>query len=195
MAYRRRLLTPLVAAALALTGCGHHGKTAAAPTGGTPTSTATTTASTPPASAPGSGTAMPTAPSSGSARPSASAGSGSHGSASPTASAPPPSITKIAVTLTLAHPCVSPGGSQTADVTTVPGALVVIDTRYSDNKDGQIHGGIKPDGKADAKGHFSYTWTVLPGTPSGKATTFAGAGASGGRGGSAQKDFRVATLC
>jgi hypothetical protein len=89
---------------------------------------------------------------------------------------------------------VTPGGTQRADVTTLPGALVVVDTRYSDNKDGQTHGGLKADGRADETGHFSFAWTVLPGTPTGEATTFVGT-TQGARGGSAQKKFRVATTC
>jgi hypothetical protein len=110
------------------------------------------------------------------------------GSASPARPAP------IDVKASVAHGCVTPGGSQRVDVTTLPDAVVVIDTLYSDGKDGQVHGGIKPNGRADSTGHFSFAWTVLPGTPSGEAKITVATGKSG-RSGSTTATFQVKTVC
>jgi hypothetical protein len=182
-------------ALLALAACSHH-KPSGAPAPTTPavssgsttppaSSPATTPGSTPSAS--GGGTHQ-----SGTPRPGGSGGASAGTSSS--ATTPPATVQPITITLTLAKTCVSPGGTQRADVTTTPNAIVVIDTRYADNKDGQTHGGLKPDGRSDATGHFTFSWTVLPGTPSGNATTYAGTG-DGAHAGSADKTFRVATVC
>jgi hypothetical protein len=76
----------------------------------------------------------------------------------------------------------------------LPNANVIIDTLYADKKDGQAHGGFKPDGKADANGDYTLSWTVLPGTPIGPAKVFVAAGNSKHRG-STDALFRVAAVC
>jgi hypothetical protein len=87
------------------------------------------------------------------------------------------------------------GESQTVDATiSMPNVVVLVDTLYDDKKDGQTHGGFKVDGKADGKGHFTFTFTVLPGTPSGGATVFLRAGNSEHRG-EAEKAFIVGATC
>ena len=46
---------------------------------------------------------------------------------------------------------------------------IIADTRYSDGKDGQVHGGIDVHGHMDSKGQYSFTWMVDPATPVGDA--------------------------
>jgi hypothetical protein len=122
----------------------------------------------------------------------------SHGTAA--TSAPPATTTApgggiMPLTMALAHACVSPGGTQRVDIAGAdPGSLIAVDTTYSDGKEGKTHGGLKPDGQVNSQGKFTYSWTVLPGTPSGTATTFAGA-AKGQRHGSVNKMFEVKTVC
>jgi hypothetical protein len=88
---------------------------------------------------------------------------------------------------------VQPGGAQTADVETSPGVSVVVDTVYSDEKEGTTHGGLG-SGKADAGGRFSSTWTVKAGTPEGRATTFVRVVKDGVRG-DASTSFLVSLHC
>lgn len=197
MAYRRPHLVPLVLVAVLATGACSHGKPTASPSAslsGSPTASESAT----PSATGSSGAPAPSGGPSGSATgtraPGSSGGAttpGTHPSPSAPASSPPP---LIPVKLTLAHSCVRPGGTQVASVSTLPGALVVLDTKYSDNKDGSVHGGLKSDGKADDGGHFSFTWTVLPGTPTGEATTYA-ASATKERKGYDTKKFTVALTC
>lgn len=201
MAYSRRPLLPcaLVALALASTACGLTSSNEKPKrvfqlpdpsASGTPKAT-------------GSGTPKPgsSAAAAGTPKPGSSTGSTSDSSArpgtsgAPSGSAPAKPVTDLTVTLALAKTCVMPGQSQTVDVTVnLPNAVVIIDTLYEDKKDGQTHGGFKPDAKADAKGHYSYTFTVLPTAPKGGATVFVRAGNREHRG-EADKAFIVGAAC
>jgi hypothetical protein len=95
--------------------------------------------------------------------------------------------------LRLAKQCVVPGQEQSALINSEPGADFVIDTVYSDKKEGSVHGGLKND-KVDSEGRYTYTWRVLPGTPPGDAFTVVKA-MKNGRRGSAIKKFRVSAIC
>jgi hypothetical protein len=112
----------------------------------------------------------------------------------PSGSAQPGKPQPLPAKLTLAHGCVSPGGTQRADVKTAPGALVVIDTQYSDYKDGQVWGGIEQNGHADTNGNFTFAWTVRPGAPSGTAKVYL-AVATQDHSGQDTKTFEVKLAC
>jgi hypothetical protein len=189
----RRLLAGALtlAAVAALPACGGDKKPGAAPTPATTTPSGSATAPAPSTTATGPSATGPagtaTAPTgSGTPAPGTSAPA-----TSPGATATPGTIK---VTLALGDACVEPGGIQRATVTTVPGARVVVDTLYADKKDGQTHGGIVTDGKTDAKGRWTYAWTVKVGTPPGRAYTRAAAGKDNTRG-SDTKSFDVAVHC
>ncbi len=180
MAHRPRRLLAAAPLALALAACGSDGTPRAglspsgAPSGTTaPTGSPGATPSGPGATGgtnPGAtGTASPGVPGSSGAvtSPGATASPGSRPTAAAT-SLPPD---KFAVELTMKHRCVAPGGKQTAIVRSVANANAIIDTLYSDKKDGQLHGGFNPAGKTDAEGVWVYTWTVRPTAPSGTAFT------------------------
>jgi hypothetical protein len=115
-----------------------------------------------------SGSAGPNASGSASTGPSGAASTGPSGSARPSASA---SAKKLSLVMQIVNTCVKPGGSQTVNVTTSPGATVATDTLYADKKEGRTHGGAGY-GPTDAKGKYSFTWTVRLGTPEGKTVTF-----------------------
>jgi hypothetical protein len=202
VAYSRRPLLPCaLLLALATTACGLTGPSAQRkPTTNVPPLPKSSVSATPSAS--GSGTPAPGSSASaanGTPKPgtSASAGAGTPkpGTSGKPSSSPKRPVTDLKVAMTLAKTCLMPGQSQTVDVTVSMGSVaVLIDTLYEDKKDGQTHGGFKIDGHADSKGHFSYTFTVLPGTPKGGATVFVRAGNKDHRG-AAEKAFIVGTVC
>jgi hypothetical protein len=147
--------------------------------------------------------AKPGAPSS--AKPGATPGassapaSGTSGTPKPGTSATPSSrprpASDLTLKITLSKECVVPGTAQTVTVDVDLGNVrVLVDTLYADKKDGQTHGGFKVDGFADGKGHYSWTFTVLPGTPVGTATLWAAAGNDKHRAKEA-KQFVVNTRC
>jgi hypothetical protein len=94
----------------------------------------------------------------------------------------------------LSATCVTPGGSLTATLHARPGMTVILNTRYPDGKDGQVHGGFEPQGHTDAKGDYTKTWTVDPSTPPGNAETTVGAADQQGSG-LRKLPFRVALTC
>jgi hypothetical protein len=46
---------------------------------------------------------------------------------------------------------------------------VVFDTRYPDNRDGQVYGGFDSKGRTDVQGVYTSTWTVAVAAPTGAA--------------------------
>ncbi len=203
MAYRpRRLLVAAIPLLLAATACGGDDPKPKAgdPLSGTPSVTSTPSAST-------TATASATASSSG--RPGGTAGSSASatattpgsgpGSSGGTGTSPRPGASGSAtakplfLTLRLAKRCVVPGTEQSAAIRTEPGADFIIDTVYSDRKEGSVHGGLKRD-KVGADGKYDYTWRVLPGTPPGDAITVVRA-LKDGRRGQAVRRFKVSAIC
>jgi hypothetical protein len=71
---------------------------------------------------------------------------------------------------------------------------VILDNRYPDGKDGQVHGGFDSNGRTDAQGVYSRTWTVDPLTPTGDADTQLAAVDHQGSG-TRRLPFRVARTC
>ena len=200
MAYRpRRLLLAAIALTLTATAtaCGGDGKPKAGSTpSGTPAVTGTPSASgSASASASASAGTKPGSGTSGAPSGSASAATGGKPGASTAPGSKPTtgSSNQLFLTLRLAQLCVVPGQEQSAAIRTVPNADFLIDTVYSDKKEGTVHGGFKRD-KADKDGKYTYTWTVLPGTPPGDAWTIIRAAKDGKRG-QAVKRFRVAAIC
>jgi hypothetical protein len=191
-----RLLVTGLTLALAATACSHHKKDP----GALPTAdvTPSVTASVPSGSASASASGTSSSPgSSGSATTPASSASGvpatSARASHPGSSSASPD-NRMTVTITLAHPCVTAGGEQTAEITALPGSILVIDTVYADGKEGQTHGGLNSNARTDSKGHLTYSWTVLPGTPAGKATTYTAA-THERKQGNASASFEVKTVC
>lgn len=178
MAQRPRRLVTVALTLLAATACTHR-----APAGGPLASGPSGTPSGPSGSASGAATPAGTASGgpSGPATGPASPGTSGAASGRPGTSGTPSATPGLAVTLQVRSLCVQPGGTQTADVTTRPGADVLVNTIYSDSKEGTTHGGLGT-GKAGASGRYTYTWTVRLGTPEGKARTLARAAKDGVRG-------------
>ncbi|MCU1591846.1 MAG: hypothetical protein JWP11_3102 [Frankiales bacterium] len=128
-------------------------------------------------------------PSDSSSRPSPAAGASAAGSPSPAAS-----YTRIVLDASLSSTCVTPGGSLTLTMRARPDMNVILDTRYPDGKDGQVHGGFDVHGHTDATGHYALTWKVDPLTPTGDADVQVAAvdhSASGNR----RLPFKVAAAC
>jgi hypothetical protein len=184
-ARRAALLLPLVF----LAGCGGSSTTSSAGSAATtPTASADATPSTAVLPSPGaSAVSASVAPSAGgtSGRPQPSAQS----------AAPTPRSTKLdLLDAKLSATCVTPGGSLTLTLHARPTMAVVFDTRYPDGKDGQVHGGFEQNGRTDANGDYSKTWTVDPLTPTGDADTQVAAVDQQGQ--SMRKlPFRVARTC
>ena len=105
-----------------------------------------------------------------------------------------PSPTQIDLKATLAKQCVKPGESQTVSFTARPNMKVIVNTGYSDQKDGSVHGGRFTDVTTDGNGHFTATWTVSPAAPPGDASTQVAAVDMYGTGHS-RLPFRVALAC
>jgi hypothetical protein len=165
--------------ALCLTACGTPAPTAAPRTSPAPVTTpAVTTPPTPSSpAAPAPGTTAPARAHAAGSAPAASRG------ADPTASGPPlpsglPSSAPLRVTL--ASPCVTPGGEQSVAVATVAGAFVAFDNLYPDNRTGAVHGGADGRGRADGNGRYAATWRIAPGTPAGRVRVDVGVSAKSG---------------
>jgi hypothetical protein len=197
VAYRpRRLLVAAIPLLLVATACGGDDPKprAGASLSGTPSVTATPTAS---GTAAGSATASSSSRPGSSGGPSSSAtassgGGGTSGTPKPGASTSPPAR-PLFLSLRLAKRCVVPGQEQMAAIRSVPGAEFIVDTVYSDRKEGSVHGGLHRD-KVNSEGKYDYTWRVLPGTPPGEAVTVVRALKDGKRG-SATAKFRVSAIC
>jgi hypothetical protein len=184
-ARRAALLLPLVM----LVGCGGSSETPRAGSAATtPPAVADTTPSAAVLPSPGaSGGSVSVAPSTG----------GSTGKPRPGAqsAAPTPRSSAIEVLdAKLSATCVTPGGSLTLTVHARPAMAVVFDTRYPDGKDGQVYGGIEQNGRTDAKGDYSKTWTVAPTAPTGDADTQVAAVDQQGQG-TRRLPFRIARSC
>jgi hypothetical protein len=168
VAHRPRRPAVVALALLAATACGHHGSAKtpmASATSGGPSATASRTAGQ-------SGQATGSSPGTSGAPAASSGAAAPSGGSSRAPSASDPASPGTAVTVKVRNLCVQPGGTQTADVRTAPGADVHVDTIYADNKEGTTHGGLG-NGTADASGRYAFTWTVRLGTPEGKANTLA----------------------
>ena len=169
-----RLVLAALAALVSATACGH----------GTPRHVASSAspASSSPSSAPG--THPSGAAPSGSQATGSNGGSvavGTKGSAAPSGTSAPGATSSpgasgssgpVDVTLDVKEACVSPGGVQKLEIHTSPDATIVIDTMYTDGKDGRTHGGAKKNGRSDGTGLFIYSFIVLKGTPPGPATIY-----------------------
>lgn len=203
MAYPRRPLLPCaLLLAFATTACGLAGGTSAQPKPHrvpsiprAKTSPSTGTSGSP-AAKPGSSAPAGTSQPGSSASAGSTNGTQKPGTSGSPSAGPKGAVTDLKVTMTLLHTCLMQGQSQTVDVTVsgTTNAIVLMDTLYEDKKDGQTYGGFETDGKVDSKGHYSYTFTVLPNAPKGGATVFVRAGNTEHRG-QAQKGFIVGAVC
>jgi hypothetical protein len=90
--------------------------------------------------------------------------------------------------------CVVPGARQTLSFHARPRMNVVLDTRYADDKDGQVHGGFDYNHFTDAAGDYRLSWIVDPLTPVGPADSLVGAVDRYGRA-NGRVEFRVARSC
>jgi hypothetical protein len=76
-----------------------------------------------------------------------------------------------------------------------PGMQVIMDTTYSDGKDGKVYGGIDSKGtRTTTDGGYTFTWTVSPVAPKGDATVQVGAVDNMGYG-DKKLTFAVAPTC
>jgi hypothetical protein len=153
----------------------------ATPSGAAPSASATTTTSASARPTTGGATAAPSSKVTTSARP---------GGPSPSAS---PTYTRDTLKLSV-KPCVQPGQTQRLSFRLRPNMQVVVNTRYPDNKDGQVHGGYSYGRRTDAKGEFVLTWVLDPTTPTGSARTLVGA-VDGAGTANGYVDWNVARRC
>ncbi len=75
-----------------------------------------------------------------------------------------------------------------------PGMTVIFNTRYPDDKDGQVHGGWDSSGKTDSTGTYMKSWRVDPLTPTGDSDSIVAAIDKQGSG-NRRLPFKVATTC
>lgn len=96
-------------------------------------------------------------------------------------------------TVTLSPTCVTPGGTETLTAQSRHGYTVAFNTRYSDNKTGEVYGGygVIP---TDASGRATTHWSVAATAPPGTVTLYAGT-ANGGSATTLTRTFVIAAHC